>query len=312
MKMLLGNKIARFSEGAAVTIGNFDGVHLGHQALMSRLSLEAKKRGIPSVVILFEPQPAEYFLKEQAPARLATLREKLSAISRIQVDYVWCLRFNQSLANTSAETFVQRDILSKLHAKYVLLGKDFRFGKARQGDTDLLKKALSAQGCFLEVMPDYLLGGQRVSSTVIRSLLANNQLDQAEHFLGRTYSMMGRVVAGEGRGRQWGIPTANINIMMHRYHIPLSGVFCVRIKRKNGQCLNGVANLGVRPTVSGQSPVLEVHLFDFSDTIYGEYLEIFFLYKLRDEVKFSSIDDLIQQIREDVGAAKGYFTPATI
>ena len=306
MKLLRGlNPAAAFKAGTVATIGNFDGVHLGHQALLAQLKVQSIRFRLPMVVLIFEPQPSEFFYQKNVPARLTNLREKLDMLKAAQVDYVCCLKFNKKLASMLPSDFATTYFFSLLQTKYLLIGEDFRFGQDRQGDVNLLSNLAKQAKCTLETFPNFILDNQRVSSTKIRELLASNQLKQAQALLGRPYSLCGRVVPGQGKGREWGIPTANLS--MHRISLPLSGVFCVQVQRSNGRVVNGVANLGRRPTVDGSRNVLEIHLFDFSGNLYGEMLKVVFLHKLREEVKFSSIEKLVQQIRDDVFAAKCYF-----
>ncbi|KTC95770.1 bifunctional riboflavin kinase/FAD synthetase [Legionella erythra] len=306
MRLLRGISFYQpFIQGSVVTIGNFDGVHLGHQALLTQLRRQAQRLNLPSVVILFEPQPGEYLHPQTAPARLSTLREKLARVKELGIDYVYCLRFNQSLATLTAEDFARTYFFTQLSMRYLLVGEDFRFGYKRQGDIHLLRQMAEEQDCTVETIQDFTAEGARVSSTRIRHLLAKADLHGASRLLGRTYSLCGRVSRGEGRGRQWGIPTANLS--GRRANLPLQGVFCVRVQRQNGQLLEGVANLGRRPTVDGSKVVLEVHLFNFNGNLYGEFLQVFFLHKLRDEKKFSSIGELIAQIQNDIDAAKAAF-----
>ncbi len=189
--------------------------------------------------------------------------------------------------------------------KYLVIGRDFRFGHARQGDVALLEELGQRVGCLVQTFPDFTIEEERVSSTKIRHALLQGQLEQATVLLGRTFSLCGRVIKGDGRGKQWGIPTANLG--MHRLTLPLKGVFCVQVCRSTGELLKGVANIGSRPTVDGTKNILEIHLFDFNESLYGEMLQVFFLHKLRDEIKFSSVDALIQQIQDDVVAAKEQF-----
>lgn len=307
MKLLRGlAEIPYFAKGTVAAIGNFDGVHLGHQALLAALKTEADKRQLPLVVLLFEPQPAEYFRGQQAPARITSLREKSEVLKFCKVDYLCCLKFNKAFALLSAQEFAQHYFFLWLQAKYLLVGADFRFGQDRSGDVFLLKSMGEQKGCIVETFPDYSINHIRVSSTKIREALAQGQLEQASVLLGRTFSLCGRVVKGNERGRQWGIPTANLT--MHRLALPLKGVFCVKVRRANGDWLEGVANLGSRPTVDGTKNILEIHLFDFDGNLYGEMLQVFFLHKLRDEVKFSSVEELIKQIHDDVAAAKAHLS----
>lgn len=304
MKLLhSGDKITDSQDGCVATIGNFDGVHCGHQALLNRLRQQADKMNLPMVVILFEPQPGEYFSREKAPVRLYRLREKINALQQCGVDYVYCLKFNEQLANMSPEAFIETIILSSVNAKYLLLGDDFKFGRNRSGDLTLLREFGLKHGFIVETYPDHCIDKKRVSSTQIRQALQLGQLQQAAELLGRPYSLTGRVVYGQGLGRQLGFPTANISV--HRRTLPINGVFCVQVKRQSA-LVSGVANIGTRPTINGRQLVLEVHLFDFNESLYGERLEVFFLRKLRDEMKFSSLDALSMQIHADITAAREY------
>lgn len=306
MKLLRGLKhIPAFTNGTVATIGNFDGVHLGHQALLAQLKAQSRELKLPLVVLLFEPQPGEFFLTSQAPARLSTLREKLDILKKCEVDYVYCLSFKKSLAAMDPADFVESYLFSLLQVKYLLIGEDFRFGRNRLGDIELLKSKAQQSGCLVGAFSDFSLLNQRVSSTKIRNFLARGELPQAATLLGRPYSLCGRVIAGDGRGRQWGFPTANL--AMRRLSLPLTGVFCVQVRRANGDMVSGVANLGRRPTVDGTKNILEVHLFDFNQSLYGEMLQVYFLYKLREEIKFSSIEALIAQIKDDIAVARKQF-----
>ncbi|MGL5743256.1 MAG: bifunctional riboflavin kinase/FAD synthetase [Legionella sp.] len=304
MKLLRGvPHFSAFDKGVVATIGNFDGVHLGHQELIKALREKANALKLPLVLVLFEPQPREYFQQEKAPARLSSLREKLDALRFCQVDYVFCLKFDNVLAQTSAIDFVRTYLFSMLNAKYLLVGEDFRFGKNREGDIRLLKELSTEYGCDVTVYSDFCITEDRISSTKIRMVLQQGDLHTAAKYLGRPYTLCGRVLHGDGRGRQWGIPTANL--ALNRYLLPLKGVFAVRV-RMGTQWVYGVANIGRRPTVDGSKNSLEVHLFDFNRSIYGELLQVFFLHKLRDEVKFTSVDALIAQIHDDIAAAKAF------
>lgn len=305
MKLLRGvSHLPDFKKGVVATIGNFDGVHLGHQNLLSSLKKQAILMDLPLVVILFEPQPREYFQKAKAPVRLSSLREKLDMLKSCQVDYVYCIKFDEAFAQTTATQFCTRYLFSSLNIKYLLVGEDFHFGKDREGDVSLLKTLGAQHSCDVEVASDFTLGLDKVSSTKIRQALHQGDLRLASKYLGRIYSLCGRVLKGDGRGRQWGIPTANLSL--HRASLPLKGVFVVQA-RIGSRSYQGVANAGSRPTVDGTKNILEVHLFDFNQSIYGELLQVFFLHKLRDEVKFTSVDVLIAQIHSDIAAAKTFF-----
>jgi riboflavin kinase/FMN adenylyltransferase len=306
MKLLRGfQQISALQQATAATIGNFDGVHLGHQALLKRLRSEADRRHLPILVMLFEPQPGEYFRPEQAPARLSSLREKLASLKTLGVDYVCCLRFDNDLASIPAQHFAEQIIFSLLKARYLLLGEDFRFGMDRAGDVDLLKALASNVHCEVQAFSDFYMDQQRVSSTQIRQALKAGDLGRAATLLGRPYSLCGRVIYGDGRGRQWGIPTANLNI--HHRSLALHGVYCVQVMREGTGPVNGVANIGYRPTVDGRQKNLEVHLFDVDESLYGEILEVRFLHPLRGEIKFDSVDRLIAQIHTDIELAKHWF-----
>ena len=305
MKLLRGfQQVEALARGAVVTIGNFDGVHLGHQALLALLREEATRLQLPMVVLLFEPQPGEYFQGQQAPARLSSLREKLQVLRQSGVDYVFCLKFDQMLASMPAPQFAEQYIFSTLNAVHLLIGEDFRFGKGRTGDFTLLKTLGIKKSCVVQTFPDFYVDEQRVSSTKIRLALSRSDMTCATTLLGRPYSLSGRVIHGRGLGRQWGIPTANLK--PHAHQLPLKGVFCVAVKRQGKPMLSGVANIGSRPTVEGTKNVLEIHLFDLDESLYGEFLQVYFLHQLRDEIKFSSVDLLIQQIHADIAAAKAY------
>lgn len=292
-----------FNEGVIATIGNFDGVHLGHQNLLNTLRKKANSLKLPLVVILFEPQPREYFQKDKAPARLSSLREKLTVLRACGVDYVYCLRFNEAVAQTSATDFARHYLFSLLRVTHLLVGDDFRFGKGREGDVRLLQQLGSEYACEVSTYSDFCINSERISSTKIRNALEQGQLEIAANYLGRPYSICGRVMHGAARGRQWGIPTANLGL--RRLSVPLQGVFAVRVQ-VTSQTLYGVANIGKRPTIDGTKSILEVHLFDFDQSIYGELMQVFFLHKLRNEVKFTSVDALIAQIEDDIVVAKSF------
>lgn len=295
-----------FLQGAVVTIGNFDGVHLGHQALIRQLVAVAQQRKQSCVVILFEPQPSEYFNSSFAPARLMTLRDKLVQFKQLGVDYVCCLPFNQHLAQMDAEEFVKKYIFSAFNVSYLLVGKDFRFGANRSGDIHQLKDMARTALVDFDVFENYLVSGQRVSSTAVRHALHQGDFALAKMQLGRPYTLSGRVYYGQGLARKLGVPTANV--CLRHVRVPTTGVFCVRVIRKNGQQLKGVANLGYRPTVETRiNPTLEVHLFDFNQMIYGEFLQIIFLKKIRDEQKFASLEALKKQIQSDIETRMAFF-----
>ncbi len=291
--------------GCVATIGNFDGVHLGHQAVIGQLAEKGSELGLPTTLITFEPQPLEYFRPQQAPARLTRLREKLQALRRYSVDRVLCLPFNDKLARMPAETFIQSVLVEGLAVKYLVVGDDFRFGKDRAGDFGLLQQAGERHGFAVVNMHTFAIDNQRVSSTRIRDALVRGDFNETERLLGRPYRMSGRVAHGEKLGRQLGYPTANIHV--HRRATPLQGIFVVEVFGLEGEPLPGVASLGTRPTVDGKKVILEVYLFDFDRDIYGKHLQISFLHKLRDEAKFTTLDALTRQIELDVKQARDWF-----
>lgn len=292
-------------QGCAATIGNFDGVHLGHQAVLGQLAERAGELRLPTTVIIFEPQPPEYFAPEQAPPRLTRLREKLTALRRFSVDRVLVIRFDRAFAALSAEQFVQRVLVDGLGVRYLVVGDDFRFGKDRVGDFDFLVRAGERDGFQVAHMHSFSLGGVRVSSTGIRAALRDGNLDLAEQMLGRSYRMQGRVAHGDKRGRTLGFPTANL--FLHRRNTPVQGVFAVELYGLEREPLYGVANVGTRPTVDGTRSLLEVHLFDFSGDIYGRHVAVDFVHKIRVEKKFASFDELKMQIQRDVEQAREFF-----
>lgn len=290
--------------GCVATIGNFDGVHLGHQAVIGQLAEKAAALRLPSVLILFEPQPQEFFQGADAPARLTRLREKLLALQRYSVDRVFCLRFDAKLAAMKAETFVDRILMQGLDVRYLVVGDDFRFGKARKGDFPLLQRMGAERGFQVVPMHTFSVDGARVSSTRIREVLAAGDLATAEKLLGRPYRMCGRVAHGDKRGRTIGIPTANIHL--HRKAVPLKGVYVVEIFGLEPEPLFGVANVGTRPTVDGTRTLLEVHLFDFDRDIYGRQVDVRFMHKLRDEQRFASFEELKHRIFRDLDDARAW------
>ena len=295
--------------GCVATIGNFDGVHLGHQAVLGQLAEAAGRLNLPTVVITFEPQPQEYFGAAAEAPRLTRLREKLQALRRYSVDRVVCLPFNDKLANLSADDFIRHLLVEGLGVKYLVVGDDFRFGHERLGDFAMLKQAGEKHGFQVVSMHSFQVDGERVSSTRVREALAKGAMQTAGKLLGRNYRMSGRVARGDQRGRQMGFPTANI--YLHRQATPVRGVFAVEMFGVEGEPVEGVANVGIRPTIDGTRCLLEVHLFDYSADIYGQYVEVVFLHKLRDEVRFASLDALIQQIGLDAEAARTFFAGRT-
>lgn len=291
--------------GCVATIGNFDGVHLGHQAVLGQLAEKSAELNLPSLAIFFEPQPLEYFAPAAIPPRLTRFREKMLALRRFSLDRVLCLNFNRLLAEMPAQQFIDEVLVARLGVRYLVVGDDFRFGQGREGDFSKLREAAEKNDFQVVNMHSFNVDGERVSSTRVRDALAVGDLKIAEKMLGRAYRMCGRVAHGDKRGRQWGFPTANIHL--HRKATPLNGVFAVEMFGLNREPIAGVANVGTRPTVAGTKSLLEVHLFDFDEEIYGQYVHVNFLYKLRDEKRFDSFDALKHQIGLDVEQAKHFF-----
>lgn len=311
MELIRGiHNLSERHRGCVATIGNFDGVHLGHQAVLGQVSEQAARMHLPSTVITFEPQPLEYFAPEKAPARLTRFREKFEALRRFNVDRLLVLPFNHKLAQLTAAEFIQRVLVDGLQVRYLVVGDDFRFGRGRHGDFAMLQQAGQQFGFDVVNVHSFCVDGQRVSSTRIREALQRGDHAGAETLLGRQYRMSGRVAHGDKIGRQLGYPTANIHI--RRKTTPLQGIFVVEVYGLHGEPLNGVASLGTRPTVNGKKMLLEVYLFDFDQNIYGQHLQVGFLHKLRDELRFTSLDALKIQIDRDVEQAKAYFANGQI
>jgi riboflavin kinase/FMN adenylyltransferase len=287
--------------GCVATIGNFDGVHRGHRMILDRLRTLAADAGVPATLVTFEPQPREFFEGREVPARLTRLREKLCLLREAGLERVLLLPFNERLAALSAQAVVDDILVSGLGVRHLLVGDDFRFGRGREGDFALLARAGREAGFAVEHLPTLEDDGERVSSSRIRDALAAGDLGLAERLLGHPYFVMGRVTYGRQLGRQLGVPTANVPL--HRYRAALEGVFAVEVDGL-GSRRPGVANIGVRPTVEGREPLLEVHLFDYAGDCYGALLTTFFRAKIRDEWKFDSLDALKAQIGRDAEAAR--------
>ncbi|USD64837.1 bifunctional riboflavin kinase/FAD synthetase [Vibrio sp. SCSIO 43136] len=291
-------------KGCVLTIGNFDGVHLGHQQVLSQVLKQAQLLDLPSVVMTFEPQPMEFFAGSNAPARLTRLRDKLTQLDKLDVDRLLCVNFNQAFADMSPESFVKDLLVDRLGVKFLVVGDDFCFGKQRRGDFTMLQQAGAEFGFEVVSTQSYRLEKTRVSSTEIRLALDHNDLKSAQEMLGRPYSITGRVSHGRKLGRTIGFPTANLPLK--RCVSPVSGVYVVEAIMPNGSIVGGVANIGNRPTVEGVRQQLEVHLFDFTANLYGQALEVVLKHKLREEKKFSSFDALKEQIKLDASAARAW------
>lgn len=290
--------------GCVATIGNFDGIHLGHQAILHRLAEWKCALGLPATVISFEPLPREYFGGRVNVPRLISLRAKIELLRAHGVDRLLCLRFNDGLAGLEAEDFVENILVAGLAVKHLVIGDDFRFGRGRSGDQALLERLGHTRGFGVSDAPTVAVDGGRVSSTRIRHALAAGDLELAARLLGRPYRLSGRVLHGDQRGRLLGFPTANLAV---RPAGALSGVHAVAVQGAAAGAVRGIANLGRRPTVGGDHTRLEVHLLDFSGDLYGQRLEVSFLHKLRDERRFDSLDQLTAQIRADREQALSFF-----
>lgn len=290
----------------ALAIGNFDGVHLGHAALLSRLRQHAVAGALTPTVLTFEPHPREFFTPASAPARLSTLREKLELLAEAGVEQTVVCRFNQAFAALTAEEFIQQVLLDCCQVKHVIVGDDFRFGRGRTGDFAALQAAGAQKGFTVEALGSVLQAGERVSSSGVRKALAAGDMAHAVRLLGRPYVIDGQVLHGQKLGRQLGFATANLRIKHDP--LPMAGVFAVEVGGLGPQPLPGVANLGVRPTVGGTPrPLLEVHLFDFNRDIYGAHISVRFVHKLRDEQRFPNFEALKAQIAADAAAARAFF-----
>lgn len=289
---------------SVVTIGNFDGFHLGHQQLISQLKKQANQLGLASVVITFEPQPNEYF-HATPPGRLMKFRDKWMWLLEQGIDYVLCIRFDKTFSEITAHDFVEDLLIKKLNTRVLIVGDDFRFGAKRQGDIKLLLE-LSQQMSFKVIQLSTLkLDENRISSSLVRKFLQAGQLELAAKCLDRPYQMWGKVAHGKKIGQRLGFPTANIET--HRREVPLMGIFVVQIHGIDSQPLPGVANLGTRPVFNGTRVLLEVYIFNFEGNLYGKQIGVEFLHKLRDESYFDHEEDLVRQIEKDVANAKEYF-----
>jgi riboflavin kinase/FMN adenylyltransferase len=285
----------------ALTIGNFDGVHRGHRALIDRVTAKARELGLTSCVLTFEPHPREFFAREAAPARLTRLRDKLELMEAAGVKRVHIARFDARFAALSAARFIDDVLVRGLGMRWLLVGRDFRFGERRGGDFATLEDAALRHGFRLEEMPDELFEGERVSSSAVRAALKAGDLKAAERLLGHPYTISGRVAHGAKLGRGLGFPTANIVL---RRTAPISGIFAVEVEGLG----RGVASVGRRPTVNPVPiPLLEVHLFDWERDLYGDHIKVRFLKKLRDEKKYDGLPALQAAIAEDARQAREFF-----
>ncbi|NGP52346.1 bifunctional riboflavin kinase/FAD synthetase [Thioalkalivibrio sp. XN8] len=288
--------------GSAVTIGNFDGLHLGHRAVLAGLTGAARERGLPAVVMSFEPTAREYFMGAAAPPRLMRFREKCQALAALGIDRLFCARFDAAMAALPPEDFIRDYLVEGLGTRYLVIGDDFRFGRDRAGNFATLQEAGRQHGFEVADTPTRTIDGLRVSSTAVRAALAAGDLGLAKRLLGRHFGMSGRVVEGDRRGRRIGFPTANLR--PGRRVLPVTGVFAVLVRGLADRPWPAVANLGVRPTVGGSEPLLEVHLFEFSGDLYGRRIMVDFVARLRDERRFENLDALVAQMQRDAEQAR--------
>lgn len=302
MELIRGiHNIRERHKGCVLTIGKFDGVHLGHRAVLTNLIAQAQRQRLPTTVMVFEPQPEEVFNAAAAPARLSRLRDKYLAFKRLGIDRLLCVKFDRKFADMSPQAFIDDLLVTALGVRYLVVGDDFRFGQGRRGDYALLQQASQQQDFTLSSTQSFRLATNRISSSLIRQTLAQGDFCAAEQMLGRPFSIAGKVVHGEKRGRQLGFPTANI--LLKRCKSPLHGVYAVKV-RVDQNVYAGVANIGHRPTVSGQRAQLEVHLFDFNGNLYGQFIEVEIHAGIRAEKKFASLEQLQTQITQDATAAR--------
>ena len=288
--------------GSVATIGSFDGLHLGHQKLLQYVFDEAKKRSVPSVVMSFEPTPKEFFSQTSPPARLMRFREKFAALADFGVDIFYCPRFDDAMKNISADTFIRQILVHAMNIKHLVIGDDFRFAQDRAGHLNTLQRAGRALNFSVAKMSSVISADERVSSTAIRDALWQGDLESAGRLLGRHYRMSGKVIEGSRLGRKLGYPTANVNL--NRRQSAVMGVFAVRVSGVGWGPLAAVASVGTRPTFDGTNPLLEVHIFDFDDDIYGENINVDFVARLRSEEKFDDVNELIEQMNRDSAQAR--------
>ena len=292
----------RVSSGSVATIGSFDGLHLGHQALLRHVVNEARSRGVPAIVMSFEPTPREFFQVDSPPSRLMRFREKFEALAASDIDIFYCPRFDSTMRTIAADAFIRQILVHAMNIRYLVVGDDFRFAQDRAGHLDMLQRAGRTLGFTVEQMASVAKQGERVSSSAIREALWAGDLDRAAALLGRHYRMSGKVIVGKRVGRELGYPTANVNL--NRKQSAVMGIFAVRVSGRNWGPLDAVASVGTRPTFEGTKPLLEVHIFDFDREIYGEYIHVDFIARLRSEEKFDDVDALVEQMHRDSALAR--------
>jgi len=288
--------------GCVVTIGNYDGLHLGHQAMLVQLRARADEFGVPACVMSFEPSPREFFAGDDAPSRLSRFREKFHNLAAYGVDRFVCARFDATMQAVLPQAFVEDIAVAGLGARWIVVGNDFRFAKARSGTVELLKTLGTTLGFGVDQVAPHLVDGERVSSSLVRAALGSGNMQRASTLLGRPYRMSGKVIVGQKLGRTLGFPTANLRL--HRRVIPMTGIFAVRVSGGGLQSAAGVAYLGTRPVVNGIEPLLEAHVFDYSGDLYAKNLQVDFIARLRDERGFPNLDEMVVQMKQDAAQAR--------
>jgi len=292
----------KLKNGSVVTIGSYDGLHLGHQQLLERVIAAAKSQRVPSVVMSFEPTPREFFQAKQPPARLMRFREKFEALESSGIDIFYCPRFSNAMREISATDFIRRILVHGLNMRRLVVGDDFRFARKREGGLELLQAVSTVLDFEVEQVHSVVIDGVRVSSTAIREALESGEMDRATALLGRAYRMSGKIVVGERVGRTLGFPTANVDL--RRRQSAVMGIFAVRVHGLKDGPRNGVASVGSRPTFNGTKPLLEVFLFDFDEDIYGNYIHVDFIAHLRSQMKYDLVEELVAQMHIDADNAR--------
>lgn len=292
----------RVAAGSVATIGAYDGLHLGHRKLLDEVLQQAASKGLPSVVMSFEPTPKEFFAASSPPARLTRFREKFEVLEEAGVDIFFCPRFDESMRSMAADTFIRQLLIHAMNVRQLVIGDDFCFAREGRGTVEHLRRAGRALDFSVTQVPSVIVDGERVSSTAIRHALWEGELDRAARLLGRHYSMSGTVIRGDNLGRVLGFPTANVNL--RRRQSPVMGIFAARVRGLHREPLDAVASVGTRPTFGGTKPLLEVHIFDFDEEIYGAYIQVDFIARLRSEEKFVDAEHLVAQMHRDTARAR--------
>lgn len=297
---------ADLESGSVVTIGAFDGLHLAHVQLLDRVTATSRQRGLPSIVMSFEPTPKEFFAATRPPARLMRFREKFAALKATGIDIFYCPRFDATMRDITVDAFIRRILVHGLCVRHLVVGDDFRFARRREGGIAELKRVSGALDFTIEQLPSIIVDGVRVSSTAIRDALGCGDMATATALLGRPYRMSGKIVRGEKLGRQLGYPTANVDL--RRRQSAVMGIYAARVHGLPGGSKDAVASVGARPTFAGTKPLLEVHIFDFDADIYGRYIDVDFIAYLRDQKRFDTVDELVAQMHCDAAQARKLLT----